>query len=108
VSFSTDYPDPGAILLPNFKTGEGNNKSNYSNKQFDDLVTAASTETDRTKALSAYQQAQQILQDDSPDIFLFYPQANVLRRPTVRELITTAMDFQVLGDRYLEKVKIAK
>ena len=59
-------------------------------------------------AADIYKQAQKLMQDDSPDIFLFYAQTNILQKPWVKNLQMTAMDHKVLGDRFLEAVKIAK
>jgi oligopeptide transport system substrate-binding protein len=108
VGWGADYPDAENFLVNNFRTGTGNNKSFYSNKEFDALLAKAQVETDRTKAAEIYKQAQKLMQDDSPDIFLFYSQFNALRKPWVKGILNSSMDFQFLGDRFLELAKIVK
>lgn len=108
VGWAADYPDPENFLVPNLKSGAGNNKSGYANPAFDDLLARAQTETDRKKALPMYVDAQKLMQADSPDIFLFYSQANILRKPWVKGAVDTGMDHQVLGDRAFDKISIAK
>jgi len=108
VGWAADYPDPENFLVPNLKTGQGNNKSGYSNPQFDQLLNQAQSEFDRAKALPVYVQAQKLMQADSPDIFLFYSQSNNLRKPWVKGAIDSGMDHQVLGDRNFDKISIGK
>ncbi len=108
VGWGADYPDPGNFMGPNLTTGAGNNKSGYSNPQFDDLVHKAQIETDRAKAADLLKQAQTMMQDDAPDVFLFYAQRFELRKPWVKGISNTGMDYQVLGDRGLYLGSIAK
>jgi hypothetical protein len=49
-----------------------------------------------------------MMQDDSPDIFIFYSQVFNLRKPWVKNMLNTGMDHQVLGDRNLFLTQIAK
>ncbi|MEI6136265.1 MAG: peptide ABC transporter substrate-binding protein [Chloroflexota bacterium] len=106
VGWGADYPDPENFLVPNMKTGQSNNRSKYSNPEVDALLARAQLETDRPLSVGLYKQAQQIIQADSPDVFLLYTQATVLRKPWVKGLSDTAMDHQVLGDRSLEKARV--
>ena len=74
----------------------------------DALLDRAQLETNRPKSVELYQQAQRLVQDDSPDAFLLYSQTIVLRKPWLRGLVDTAMDHQVLGDRSLAQARILK
>jgi len=108
VGWGADFPDPDNFLRPNMRSGSTNNRSKYSNPQVDALLDRAQVETDRTKAVDLYRQAQRLIHEDSPDVFLLYSQSVVLRKPWVQGLTDTAMDHQVLGDRSLEKARILK
>jgi oligopeptide transport system substrate-binding protein len=108
VGWGADYPDAGNFMGPNLTTGAGNNKSGYSSKQFDDLVAKSQLETDRTKAAEILKQAQTLMQDDSPDLFIFYSQVFILRKPWVKGIFNTGMDHQVLGDRNMFLAQMAK
>jgi oligopeptide transport system substrate-binding protein len=108
VGWGADFPDAQNYLEPNLKTGAGNNKSAYSNPQFDALLDKVGGEYNREKALDTYKEAQKLAHADSPDIFLFYAQANNLRKPWVKNLVDTGMDHQVLGDRNFDKIQIGK
>ena len=108
VGWGADYPDPENFLAPNMRTGSSNNRSKYSNPAVDALLDRAQLETNRPKSVELYQQAQRLVQDDSPDAFLLYSQTIVLRKPWLRGLVDTAMDHQVLGDRSLAQARILK
>jgi oligopeptide transport system substrate-binding protein len=67
-----DYPDPENFLDVLFHTGSAQNHSHYSSPAFDALVEQARIERDPTRRISLYQQAEQILLDDAPALFLDY------------------------------------
>jgi oligopeptide transport system substrate-binding protein len=101
VGWNADYPDPENFLYSNFHSGAGNNKSNYSNKQFDDLLDRAQVETDSAKRLDLYKQAHQILVNDMPVAFTIYSEFNNLRKPYVKDLFNTGIDSGFSGSRFL-------
>lgn len=101
IGWSADYPDPENFLLGNFRTGAGNNKSGYSNRQFDALLDQAQTETNAQKRLDLLKQAHRILVDDQPAIFAYYSAFNILRKTYVKGLVDTGMDSAFLGARFL-------
>lgn len=108
VGWGADFPDPENFLGPNMRTGTSNNRSKYSNPQVDALLDRGALETNRQRAVDLYAQAQRLVQEDSPDVFLLYTQTTVLRKPWVQNVTDTAMDHAVLGDRSLERARIAK
>src|SRR5581483_9907099 len=63
-------PDPDGNMYSWFHTGGGNNNMQYSNKQVDSLLDAARVTTDKTQRASDYQQAQQLILQDSPYVFI--------------------------------------
>jgi peptide/nickel transport system substrate-binding protein len=71
VTGESAYVDPNTIVLPYFKTGEGNNFMGYSNPEVDKLIEQAIASTDQEERASIYQQIQKILLEDLPWVNLF-------------------------------------
>ncbi|MDR1515654.1 MAG: ABC transporter substrate-binding protein, partial [Synergistaceae bacterium] len=70
-----DYLDPDNFLYVNLHSsnfGAKGNYSFYSNPEADKLMEEGRTETDPAKRVEIYQQAEQIIVDDAPWMFLFY------------------------------------
>ncbi len=70
-----DYPDAENFLYPllhSANKGVGGNVSYYSNPQFDALVSAARQESDETKRVALYQQADALAFHDAPMLFLYF------------------------------------
>jgi peptide/nickel transport system substrate-binding protein len=64
------FPDPDGFKY--YATTDGSqNDTGYGNKTLDDLFTQGAKETDPTKRKAIYDQAQQILSDDTPYFFLW-------------------------------------
>jgi peptide/nickel transport system substrate-binding protein len=66
--------DPSDIMVPTIKTANRGNTSGYSNPKVDDLLTRAEIEADPEKRKAMYLEAQSIVNDDAPWIFLWVPQ----------------------------------
>lgn len=73
--WQADYPGLFNFLGPIYGTGAGSNDSDYSSKEFDDLLKKGSSATDVDSANEYFQQAQEVLFKDLPAIPLWY--ANV-------------------------------
>jgi oligopeptide transport system substrate-binding protein len=104
--WGADYPDPDNWLPQLFGTGAGNNHTAYSNAAFDDLCAKAAVELDNTKRLDLYAQAQKMVVDDAPVLFMFYRERFVLVNPHVKGLKNTGMDGDVPGDMFFANVYI--
>ncbi len=102
-----DYPDPDNWLPPNFKTGVGNNRSKYSNPQFDELCEKASKELNNTRRMELWAKAHEIIVRDVPLAFIYNVENLWLIKPYVKGLITTGMDATpgdfFYCDIYIEK-----
>jgi len=70
--WQADYPSLYNFLGPLYATGAGSNDGDYSNADFEELLTEGSTETDLKKANDSFQEAQEILLQDLPAIPLWY------------------------------------
>jgi oligopeptide transport system substrate-binding protein len=67
-----DYNDPNTFLGL-FVTGDGNNRTGWSNPQYDALIAAASREADRDRRFAIFRQAEEILvAQDAPICPLYF------------------------------------
>lgn len=73
-SWGSGALDPTGIFVPTLKTRDRGNTSGYSNAQVDRLLVAADTEIDRAKRAELYHQAEKVVADEAPWIFLWVPQ----------------------------------
>ncbi|GGQ57936.1 peptide ABC transporter substrate-binding protein [Streptomyces asoensis] len=67
-----DYPLIQNFLQPLYYTNASSNDGKWSNKQFDSLVDQANAETDTTKAVQLFQQAEEVVRDNMAAIPLWY------------------------------------
>ncbi|MFE0646589.1 ABC transporter substrate-binding protein [Streptomyces sp. NPDC058877] len=67
-----DYPLIQNFLQPLYYTGASSNDGKYSNPEFDKLVNEANAETETTKAVGLFQQAEEVLKGDMGAIPLWY------------------------------------
>ncbi len=65
-----DYPDPENFIDLIFHSESAQNDGQYISSEFDRLVEAARTEEDVSERLALYEQAELLLLDDAPAIFL--------------------------------------
>ncbi len=79
-----DYPDPENFADALFHTGSENNLGHYSNPALDALLEKARVERDTAVRLGMYKQAEQIIVDDAPAIFLNYGIGYSLIKPYIR------------------------
>ena len=79
-----DYPDPENFADVLFHSGTEMNYSNYSNLELDRILEKAREETDVNIRIGLYQQAEQIIVDDAPAIFLTHSLSYVLVKPYVK------------------------
>ena len=86
--WSADYPDP-ADWYDLFLTTSSNNVAFYQNQQYDNFVRVARTDIDPARRDQEYLQAQQMLANDVPALFLAQSVSWNLVRPYVRGYITS-------------------
>ena len=105
--WGADYPDPQDWFAANFGCNGGNNKTQYCNPTFDQLVARADTTSNLGDRLPMYSQAQALLLQDAPVVFLFNEESLFLTKPWVQGLTPTGMDDFSPGDLFLDQVSIA-
>ena len=107
-AWGSDYPHPDDFLRALFGTGSNNNDENYSNKAFDALIDQAGSETDPTKSIALYNQAQELLVQDAPAVFTRWRVANYEIAPYVTGITGTVQDSVFLGDTFPETIGIVQ
>lgn len=105
--WGADYPDPDNFVPELFKTGSGNNHTNYSYPQVDAQAKLCQSEPEEGKRLAACVQAQKLLVADQPWIFLYYRESFWLLKPSVKGFQVTAKD-QLPGNRFYNQIYIQK
>lgn len=103
-----DYADPDNflyVLLHSSNFGAKGNYAYYKNEKADELMAAARVETDFDKRMKLYREAEEIIVDDAPWIFLFHYTTSLLGQERVKNL-----QLPAFGDYTtpLEVVWIAK
>jgi len=90
MSWNPYQPDPSLYLDANLKTDahppKRFNAGFYSNPQVDRLLTEAASTVDRDRRRRLYLQAQRIIHDDAPWIFMFSAQNLVGARKNIQGL----------------------
>jgi peptide/nickel transport system substrate-binding protein len=66
--------DPSDIMVPTLRTGGRGNSAGFSSAEVDRLLDAAETETDSDARARMYRDAQRIVSEQAPWIFLWLPQ----------------------------------
>lgn len=100
-----DYPDP-LTFLELFQTGNENNRSNYSNPEYDRLVAKAKSMQDSPERLDLMQKAEQILFEASPGMAIYHYVWYSLINPQVQGFIPNSQAHYHW--RYLSKNELAE
>jgi oligopeptide transport system substrate-binding protein len=95
--WQADYPD-GQDWMDIFLTGSGNQFCGWSNKQYDDLVNKGDNAPAQADRDAAYSQAQKILEQEAPVMFLFQDEKFLLIASKVKGYTKTALDDDWIGD----------
>ena len=94
-----DYPDPENFADVLFHSGAQQNTGNYSNPALDAILDQARTEQDVTKRIQLYQQAEQMIVQDAPALFISHDISYVLVKPYVKGYVLTPISIPL--ERYL-------
>jgi len=105
-----DYPDPQDWLSLVFRSDLAITPQGWKNEQYDSLTKQADVEQDQAKRTQAYHDAQKILLEDSPVVFLYWDVTNALVKPYVtgmKEHISPS-DALIPGFKNIENIDITK
>lgn len=106
--WGADYPHASNQLDGLFTCNGGNNDEQYCNPAFDALVAQAAGESDQTKQVALYKQAQEMLMADAPFVPLRFTTARYLVAPYLGGIHATGSDAQLPGDNFYEDIQILK
>ena len=84
IAWYADYLDPQNYYSLLLRTGSAENRTNYSNPQFDKLCDAADIEQDPRKRMALYRQAARIAADEVPRIPIFFANDPELVNPSIQ------------------------
>ncbi len=94
-----DYPDPENFADVLFHTGAEMNTSQYSNPEVDSVLEQARTEENITSRIALYQEAERIIVEDVPAIFLSHSITYTLVKPYIQGYVEAPMVIPF--ERYL-------
>lgn len=92
LGWCADYPDPQNWLSVYFRSTGFVQDIGYANSDFDALVDQADVELDQARRMELYQQAQDLLVDDTPVAFMWNNVNTFLVKPWVKGITTTPQD----------------
>jgi len=104
--WGADFPHPDNQNRDLFACGAGNNNSKYCNPAYDDLLNQGAGAASYDESVPFYQDAERLLAEDAPVVFLRYGEGVRLVRPYVG-LTPTVNDSQNTGDRFPENYTVA-
>lgn len=102
MGWGADYLHP-MTFFPLFGTGESYNDTFYSNPAYDEKVAAAKKELDPQTAVTLMREAEDILMEAYPAVFLYYRNTNLMMKDYVKGWYLTPTNNLVLRDVTLEK-----
>jgi oligopeptide transport system substrate-binding protein len=87
----SDYVDPNSFL-DLWITDGGNNRTGWSNPEYDKHIRAASQTQNITKRFDHFQQAEKILMQESPIMPIYFYRSKSLIKPSVNGWYPTLLD----------------
>ncbi len=105
-AWGADFPHPDNQNRPLFACGARYNGSNYCNPAYDGLLDEGAKAAIYQESLPFYHQAEQLLVQDAPVLFLRYGETVSLVRPWVVNYVATPSDHQNVGDTLYENIQI--
>jgi peptide/nickel transport system substrate-binding protein/oligopeptide transport system substrate-binding protein len=89
MGWTVDYPDPDSFLYTLFHSSNIKNGYNFSginDKKLDELLDQARFETETKKRIELYRNAEKLIVDKAPWIFLYFYTTHLLHQPYVNGL----------------------
>jgi ABC-type oligopeptide transport system substrate-binding subunit len=100
-SWIGDYLDPNSFLQL-LVTGDGNNRSGFSNARYDALMREASNTLDPAKRFSVMARAESLAIDQAPYLPIYHYSVSELVKPWVKGIYPTALDVHPLKDVWID------
>ena len=90
-----DYPDPQNWLTTVFHSTSTVTRTGFKHAEFDKLTRDADKEKDPAKRAALYQQASRLLSKEAPAAFLLWSVTKYLRKPWVKGVTDSSLDFEM-------------
>ena len=104
LGWCTDYPHPNNWLYDVWSCDTA--RGGYCNEEMDELLAEAQITPELEDQLPLYEQAQQMLVDDAPAVWVYWYGRFTLVKPFVEGLVVTAADSNT-GELFMDKVWIS-
>jgi len=101
-SWVGDYLDP-TTFLGTMKSGDGNNRTGWSDAHYDGLLRAAAVELDPEKRMRTLAQAEALLLDQAPVIPIYHFATSEMVKPYVRGIEDTPLDVHPLKYVWIDR-----
>jgi ABC-type oligopeptide transport system substrate-binding subunit len=101
-SWIGDYLDPATFLEP-LRSGDGNNRTGWSDPRYDELLASAANEVERTKRMAMLREAERRALDAAVFLPIYHYRTHELVKPYVRGLYHTALDVHTLTRVWLDR-----
>jgi oligopeptide transport system substrate-binding protein len=101
-SWIGDYLDPNTFLSC-WITGDGNNRTGWSDKHYDAMLRNAAREVDAKKRFAILREAEALLLSEGPTLPIYHYSTNELVKPYVRGIYQTALDVHPLNYVWIDR-----
>ena len=101
-SWIGDYLDP-TTFLGLMRTGDGNNRTGWSDPRYDALLRRAALELDAARRMRTLAEAESLMLDQTPVIPIYHYATTALVKPYVRGLHPTALDTHPLKHVWIDR-----
>ena len=94
IGWTADYPEPDSMLYPLFyskNSADEGNSTHYANKAVDSLLDKARMNNDPQKRMQLYVQAEKIIVDDAPVIFMYHYSTSRTMQPWAHGRVINGM-----------------
>jgi ABC-type oligopeptide transport system substrate-binding subunit len=89
--WSADYLDPQNFLSLLLTSGSPENRTGYTNKEYDAMCAAADSERDSAKRMALYAKAERFVVDDAPWVPIYFQKDLELVKPWVKGIKDSLM-----------------
>lgn len=100
-SWIGDYLDPNTFL-DMWTTGNGNNRTGWSSRDYDALIASAAAEPDTARRLRILERAEAMVLDQAIIIPIYHYTTNELVKPYVRGLYPNVLDVHDLKEVWID------
>ena len=101
-SWIGDYLDP-TTFLGCMRSGDGNNRTGWSDQRYDALLRQAAVELDDARRMRTLAEAESLMLDQAPVIPFYHYATTELVKPYVRGLYSTALDTHPLKYVWIDR-----